>query len=346
MKRVILLLCIAIVAIVQIKAESTEMLNQISRLSNKQKTKLVHFRFATKDEGQLLKMSDTIYYHKLSQTDIDWRMRKENATLEELMEYGREQIMDFTLEEQIAVSRAMAVIDDSLRSIGCHLPVPEDIVFIKTTMKDEGNANAYTIKNQVFLGSKFLVIDTNENPHAHNRMLKTLAHELFHCISRNSPLFRQQMYSLIGFTVMDNEIDFPETVRARIMANPDVERFDSFGTFVIDGEQRRCALLSLYKKTFAEAYCKEGERANFIKNIDIVLIPIDDLNTCYSIMHHIDQYPDFWSQVGLNTFYVLEPEECMADNFSFAVVPSEPRDKYRSPQLIQNIIEKLRHFRQ
>ena len=335
MKRVFIFLFIFITTIVQIKAESNGSVNQKNSLSNK-----LHFRFASKAEGQLLKMGDTIYYNRLSQADIDWRMRKENATIEEFMEYGREQILDFTHEEQMAVSRAMAVIEDSLKAIACNLPIPEDIVFIKTTMKDEGSANAYTIKNQIFLGSKFLVVDTDENPEAHNRMLKTLAHELFHCISRNSPFFRQQMYSLIGFTVMDNEIDFPESVRARIMANPDVEKFDSFGTFVIDGEKRRCALLTLYKNTWAEAYSKQGENADFIRNIDIFLIPLDDFNSCFSTF----QVSDFLKQVGKNTFYVLSPEECMADNFSFAVVPSKPRDKYSSPKLIQDIIEKLRLF--
>jgi hypothetical protein len=335
MKRVILFLFISIATIVQIKAASYDSVNHMNSLSNK-----LNFHFASKAEGQLLKMGDTIYYNRLSQADIDWRMRKENATIEELMEYGREQILDFTYEEQIAVSKAMAVIEDSLTAIACNLPIPEDIVFIKTTMKDEGSANAYTIKNQIFLSSKFLVTDTDENPEAHNRMLKTLAHELFHCISRNSPSFRQQMYSLIGFTVMDKEIDFPESVRARIMANPDVDKFDNFGTFVIDGKKHRCALLTLYKSTWAEAYSKQGENADFIRNIDIVLIPLDDLNSCFSPF----QVPGFWKKVGQNTLYVLSPEECMADNFSFAVVPSKPRDKYSSPQLIKDIIEKLRLF--
>lgn len=338
MKRVIFFLLISIATIVQIKAESYDSVNHMNSLSNK-----LNFHFASKAEGQLLKMGDTIYYNRLSQADIDWRMRKENATIEELMEYGREQILDFTYEEQIAVSKAMAVIEDSLTAIACNLPIPEDIVFIKTTMKDEGSANAYTIKNQIFLSSKFIVTDTDENPEAHNRMLKTLAHELFHCISRNSPSFRQQMYSLIGFTVMDKEIDFPESVRACIMANPDVDKFDNFGTFVIDGKKRRCALVTLYKSTWAEAYSKQGENADFIRNIDIVIIPLDNLNSCYSITQS-DIWDQIGSQMGQNTFYVLSPEESMADNFSFAVVPSMPRDKYTSPKLIQHIIEKLKLF--
>lgn len=338
MKRVIFFLLISIATIVQIKAESYDSVNHMNSLSNK-----LNFHFASKAEGQLLKMGDTIYYNRLSQADIDWRMRKENATIEELMEYGREQILDFTYEEQIAVSKAMAVIEDSLTAIACNLPIPEDIVFIKTTMKDEGSANAYTIKNQIFLSSKFMVTDTDENPEAHNRMIKTLAHELFHCISRNSPSFRQQMYSLIGFTVMDKEIDFPESVRACIMANPDVDKFDNFGTFVIDGKKRRCALVTLYKSTWAEAYSKQGENADFIRNIDIVIIPLDNLNSCYSITQS-DIWDQIGSQMGQNTFYVLSPEESMADNFSFAVVPSMPRDKYTSPKLIQHIIEKLKLF--
>lgn len=294
----------------------------------------IKFHFASKAEGQQLMMEDTTYYNRLTQTDIDWRMRKENASLAEYISYSVEQVEDFGAEEIKAVTDAMATIEDSFKKLGCQLPVPDEIVFIKTTMKEEGGANAYTRKNQIFLGSECL-----NSVH----FTGTLAHELFHCISRHSPELRRKMYKLIGFTVMDEEIDFPEAVRERITANPDVERIDNYGTFTIEGKKRRCALVTVYTQTWSEANAKRKNSATFFGNLDIVLIPLDDLNSSYSILFNDkDSIPDLWSQVGENTYYLLAPEECMADNFSFAIVPTKPRGQYRTPKLLKNIIKTLK----
>ena len=48
---------------------------------------MINIRFATKEEGQQLIRSNSSYYDRLSQTDIDWRARKEGATLNELITF-------------------------------------------------------------------------------------------------------------------------------------------------------------------------------------------------------------------------------------------------------------------
>ena len=45
------------------------------------KKNTLNVRFASKEEGQMLIQGNTQYYKRLSQVDIDWRVRKENATL-------------------------------------------------------------------------------------------------------------------------------------------------------------------------------------------------------------------------------------------------------------------------
>lgn len=317
-----------------------------------QKNTPLRFRFASQAEGRMLKLSDTTYYNRLTQMDIDWRMQKENATVQELMAYSCMQISDFTPEEQKAVSRAMAIIQDSLNAIGCSLPLPEELVFVKTTMKDEREAAAYTTGNQIFLSNGFLVVDTDRHPQAHTGMVSTLAHELFHCISRNSPAFRQKMYSLIGFTVMDREIVFPDSIRARIAANPDVEKYDSYGTFTINGQHGRYTLVSVYDKTWAESQIKQptgsmrlGSGRGFLRNIEFVLFSLDDFRVSHSLFKlKKEQMEDFWAQVGDNTLYIFAPEEIMAENFSKAIVSNIPKGKHRSPWLLQNIVDALRQF--
>ena len=52
----------------------------------------IKIRFASKAEAQELIQGDTQYYNRLQQMDIDWRARKENATLDELIAFAQSQV--------------------------------------------------------------------------------------------------------------------------------------------------------------------------------------------------------------------------------------------------------------
>ena len=52
----------------------------------------IKFHFASKAEGQQLMMEDTTYYNRLTQTDIDWRIRNDNASLAENISHSVEQV--------------------------------------------------------------------------------------------------------------------------------------------------------------------------------------------------------------------------------------------------------------
>ena len=302
--------------------------------------------FASKEEGRELIRRNTQYYGRLSQTDIDWRARKEDATLDELIAYAQDQVLDFTPNEIHLVESSVSFIEFQLNHLKCSSPVPQEIVFVKSTLKDESGALAYTTGNQIFLNVSlleyFLPKPSEKIPFEKGMRLSVLlAHELFHCITRHSPKFRQQMYGLIGFTVMDHEIEFPEKIRYAIMANPDVERIDNYAEFNVNGERRKCVLLSLYTDSFAGAYVRQGDSASFFNNNQAFLIALDDLHTPIDI----DDAVDFWDKVGQNTEYVTAPEECLADNFSYAVVLGPDRD-YGSPWLIEAIYNILTNFKE
>ena len=300
----------------------------------------LNVRFASMEEGRQLVLANTQYYNRLTQMDIDWRARKQGATLEELISFAQDQVLDFTQEEMDVVMRSVHFIERRLNELGCQLPLPDEIVFVKGTMKDESNAYAYTTGNMIFLKAGLVehyaaVVKTA--PYKAIGFHILITHELFHCITRYSPEFRQKMYALIGFTVMDHDIEFPEHVRAVIMANPDVNHTDNYAEFTINGEKRNCVLLSIYSRSWAEAFSLQGPSASFFRNIATKLVPLDDLNSPFDI----DVASDFWDKMGRNTNYVGAPEECLADNFSYAIVYGLDGD-YESPLLIEAILDALK----
>ena len=72
-----------------------------------------------------------------------------------------------------------------------------------------------------------------------------------------------------------------------------------------------------------------------------MLVPIDALDTYYLV----EEASDFWDVVGRNTDYVTAPEECMADNFGNALVYGLDGKEYQTPELIANIINALRNYK-
>ena len=308
----------------------------------------INYRLASADETRKLMQANSEYYNKMNQMDIDWRVRKDGSTLEELKTMAYKQTRDWTEAEREFMKTVVSIITDSMNSIGCQLPMPPEIVFAKTTQIEEGGSGGYTIKNIIFLGEMSIGMcmpnadrTAEENKLTLMWFTELVTHELFHCLSRYSPAFRQKMYEQIGFTVMNQDITFPDDIRERLVTNPDVEHIDNYATFTINGEKRRCELIVLYDKTWAKARAEKGDQIAFFEFIRPVLVPLDDMTKVYDT----NEISDFWETVGRNTSYVIAPEECMADNFSYAVIRGmNPASPYKSPELIKKIITALKQL--
>ena len=226
-------------------------------------------------------------------------------------------------------------------------------------MDNEGGAAGFTFGNTIYLSSFFVDILSSlwqgkqpPYPADYNEYIYLiapciLAHELFHCLSRKDAAFRQRFYSLIGFTVMDHEVEFGPKVRNLILANPDVERFDNWAEFTINGQKRRCTMVGVYETDYAEV-AKTDPGASFFDYSKCVLVPLDDPDT----MIPAEQASDFYQIVGSNSDYLIAAEECIADNFGFMIgsgfnghhdfiggklqfVP------YQTPELIRGIYETM-----
>ena len=324
------------------------------------KSSHISYRFASAEEGRQLRLSNTNYFNALTQNDIDWKFRSTGKTLDEFKTFAASQIQDFTDEEKKAIDAMVSSVETRLNALEICLR-PDEVIFVKSDMQDEGGAGGYTHRNEIYLSS-FLVqtlvdaLQGNDTyPPDYLEYIfvmapSIIAHELFHCLSRNDAGFRQQMYSLIHFTVMDHEVEFGPSVRNLLLQNPDVERFDNWAEFTINGQKRRCILIPVYECSYAEAAAADPN-ASFFNHVQCVLVPLDAPDT----MIPIGQASDFYTVLGHNTEYVIAAEECMADNFGnlvafgfngyYEYVDGKPQfTSYQTPGLIHNICETLRNY--
>ena len=315
-------------------------------LSSKAQTQ-IKLKFATLSEAQSFISADDHYTKGLSPFDIDSRVGKVNSTVQELKELQKAECREWFQSEIDIICKSFKIIEQRLVEGGYNIPLPTEVVMIKTTMREEGNAGAYTRENQIYVGSGVVGLrkmrDGTELPIPSAESLCSLmAHELFHVLTRNNLNFKSAMYRIIGFTRLEKEIQFPDDVLTLRISNPDVSCYDSYANITVNGVKQNCTMINVANKAY--------EGGSFFRYLKVGFIPLDNNFTPIvkdgkTVIYDLDDATDFYNLVGRNTGYVINPEECLADNFSIAVngfQPSPRRQELPNPEIIEKIREALK----
>lgn len=285
-------------------------------------------RLATIDEAKRLIAAEDSYTRSRSPFDIMSRLQNPNGTVEELTAMMVDGVREWSSNDAAVIDSIVVSLNDTIRKYNFKLPLPKEIVLVKSAMEDEGGAAGYTRSNWIALSEKFVTDMDN----VYRRRL--FLHELFHILTRNSIDFKRTMYSAIGFTVTDEELEYPADLKDRRISNPDVDRYDSYATFTIGGVQQKCAMLIYAKRPY--------ETGTFFDYLEMGFIPYDDnmkpvKKDGATVVYSIKDIDDLFDKVGRNTPYMINPEEILADNFviafnnsSFSVQTPELRDSIRA----------------
>ncbi|MBR3856232.1 MAG: hypothetical protein IKM65_08785 [Bacteroidaceae bacterium] len=283
-------------------------------------------RLATIDEAKALIAAEDSYTRSRSTFDIVSRLQNPEGTIEQLDSMMLDGVRRWNRADSIALNSIVAALNDTIRKYNIKLPLPKEIMLVKSTMADEGGAAGYTRSNWIALSHNFA-----EFPDEFKREL--LLHEIFHVLTRRSIDFKRRMYATIGFTVTEDELPYPADIKERRISNPDVGRYDSYATFTIDGEPQKCAMLLYATRPYAGG--------TFFSYLGIGLIPYDEnlipvQRGDATVVYSPQDATDFFEKVGRNTQYIINPEEILADNFVIAFnnrasVPTpELRDRIRA----------------
>ena len=291
-------------------------------------------RYASSQEGKRLILSNTDYYSGFTRNDIEFRLKRSGATIDELLQVSTDEIRDYYFFEKYFIDHEIAKMALKLAWNNYVLPETEQIVFIKSDMSVEMGNSGYTHGTQIYLNSGFVTIYSLMNiiPGFSEYFDELLWHEYFHCLSRCNPDFRAKMYSLIHFTLADSDFELPPSVLERYLNNPDVEHHDAYATFVIDGKKVDCFTAWITTMDYEKAQFEEDSCRT------VALVPIDGSDVYYSR----EQASNFDDVFGTNTRYVTDPEECMADNFAYAMLYGIKGRDYPNPEIIQGVIDELK----
>ena len=287
----------------------------------------IGFHLATKTEGRILITADDTYISRSTPLDFRLRLGRDNLTAGDYKEFASHQLRDFSESDRLAISNAFARLNRRFAAVGFKSPLTNEVVLVKTTAREEFRSAGYTRGSVVYIRG-----DLPSN--APDRKLDwLLAHEIFHVLSRQSPEFRRRMYEAIGFSICE-EPKFSEEVRAHIVSNPDVERYDCKGVFTIDGKPTEATIVTY----LPDVNCRPHD---FFRKVRPAVVPISQPDRVL----RTEEVPDFWKVVGNNTGYVIAVEERVADNFALALMifdDPEAMAALPNPEIARKIIFALK----
>ena len=284
------------------------------------------FRFATKAEAQMLVTDIDNFSNGLNQFDIDLRLQKVDGRKSEWLRLAMSEAMNWSDAEKDKVTKAFKTIKANIKKLKLNLPYPDEIVLLKTSMKEELNMGAYTRKHWIAIGQDFV---TKAD---HELLCYLIGHELFHVLSRKNVDFKRAVYATIGFNVVDHEILLPTDILAKRISNPDIERRDSYTTLNINGTDTKCVQIMYTNKEFTTGGVMDYLNVGFIPLNEDFIPVIKDGQT---VIHPMSEVADQIKQkVGENTGYTIDPEEVSADHFSFLLMGKKD---LKNPEIINAI---------
>ncbi|HEX7237720.1 MAG TPA: hypothetical protein VF405_12210 [Gammaproteobacteria bacterium] len=267
---------------------------------------------------------------RLSPFDRAARLKSADDVSEsEYLAFTMASAREWSNDERARLTSAFAAVKPKLTELLPELDAP--ILLIRTSGEEEGGAD-YTRGNAVML----------PRPSNDERQLqRTLAHEVFHIVSRNNPQLKQALYRAIGFEQC-GEVALPEALAARKITNPDAPVNEHCIEITVDGATAWGMPVLLSRQ---ERY-DPAAGIEFFGYLTLSMLLVDRtatparplLRDGAPVLVPINRVAGFLEQVGSNTSYILHAEEILASNFERLVLGEQGAP---SPEVLERIRAEL-----
>lgn len=266
---------------------------------------IIHIASAA--EGREILGAADAWVKSLSPFDRKVRMEKNEGISEEaFLSFAADQAVDWDRDESECLAQCCDTIRQELEAANLNLELPEQVLLIKTTGKEEGRA-AYTRQNAIM----FPVIEPQHPP------INGILHELFHIMTRHAPQIRKPLYEIIGYHPC-SEVKLPESLIDRKITNPDAFHNNFFIEALVDDVPTDVIPVIYSNK---ERYDGGG----LFDYLSFKLMAVEIVNDIYQpvlkmdfpVLLDVSEVTNFHEQIGGNTGYIIHPEETMADNFVY-----------------------------
>jgi hypothetical protein len=137
------------------------------------------------------------------------------------------------------------------------------------------------------------------------------------------------MYDILGFTITEEEPAFTDEVKAQLYLNPNIDGYTAYAEFTVDGTKKKAVIVA-----YSDA--EEPEKAEYNELVKSGIVLLDNPD---KIIANAD-VSDFIDVIGRNAGRSISIEDCLAMNFSYALVYGTMQN-YNSPEIIHGILNAL-----
>ncbi len=285
-------------------------------------------RFATAAESRLRLGTRDDFVAAMSPYDRSARTgRREAVTEAEFLDFAAGQALDWQPAEFAKLSSAIGKISAQLRPL--QLPLPREVWLVKTTGREEAGT-PYTRGNAIVIPQEYLNVAADE-------IERVITHELFHLISRHVPERRNALYAIVGFRDC-GPLAWPPELAPRRITNPDAP--DTRYCITLE---RGGAPLTLYPVLFAKEVSFDPTLpGTYLDRLVFQLLAVMGSGTNWTagragnalVLIDAGSMPKYFAAIGLNTRYIIHPEEILADNFVLLV---RGERKVRTPRILDEL---------
>ena len=265
--------------------------------------------FATEIEAANILGEKDDFIERLSPFDRAARMKTDQPVSEErFLTFVKSNVRPWSDTDERKIEQAIIAIRPALQKLS--IGFPPKVNFIKTTGGEEGHA-FYTRDTAIIMPGPELEKADAE------LIKKTIAHELFHIVSRANPELREKLYQAIGFTKCD-EVQLPPEFASRKITNPDAPRNDHSIRLRFGGREVAAVPILL---SGSDKYdpAHGGEFFDYLQLKFLVPPKVEGGKPELVDPSYVSGY---FEQIGHNTDYIIHPEEILADNFALLVLGS------------------------
>ncbi|CAM2724530.1 unnamed protein product [Rotaria socialis] len=277
------------------------------------------------------------YIANLSQFDLESRLNLPLSTIQDYIKFIGEQILTWDEESSQAMTSCIEFINTTCQEKLNLLTYPPQIYVVLTNGKGESNA-AYCRNENVIVMPIGIIRG--------GLIRKIFVHELFHIWSKwhSNLITRNELYASIGYHKIPGEksIEFPVSLEKIKISNPDAPLVLKY---YIELKKLRDRTEKIYKCTpilLASRNFDPQFSTNFFDYLKATTLILDD-NT-YEPLEPLqylayEEAENFFHQIGQNTYYIIHPEEILADNFALWMMNKTPSKRVTSPNVLSRMAD-------
>ncbi len=283
----------------------------------------ITYAFSDSVKGAQLLLSSYDSMDPAAKKSFEDMLASQGISLDDYKASLAQHALELTPEDEKVLTETMDKLQEKFNALGFSFPIADGVSFVKTTMAEKPEGMSYANGNDIFLSEEFF--ELIENGSAANDFAEfTLSRELFYVLAENDPSFKENMYNIIGFNLNEKAPEFSDDVKKLLVFDPALGDYRASAVFTIDGKPTEAVIVA-----YVDPNVSEGEVGDILSGV----VPVDKPDRIYPS----EEIPDFLDVTGYNTGYSRTAEECLADNFGYAITLGAEED-YESPAIIEEIL--------